>query len=125
MTDDEFTGFCALHPDHNFEASAEGEITVTAPTHSLNSSRNGIISHYLFAWSLKDRRGIACDSSGGFVLPDGSRRSPDASWTLKERVVSLPTQQRNRFWRLCPDFVIAPKSGTPSATNFRFTLKEE
>lgn len=112
MTDEEFEEFCAQHPDLDFETSAEGEIIIMAPVHSLNSSRNGIISHYLFAWSLKDRRGIACDSSGGFVLPDGSRRSPDASWTLKERVASLPTQQRTRFWRLCPDFVIELRSET-------------
>ncbi len=34
MTDEEFTAFCAEHPDLNFEMSAEGELIVIAPTHS-------------------------------------------------------------------------------------------
>ena len=32
MTDEEFTAFCAEHPDLNFEMSAEEELIVIAPT---------------------------------------------------------------------------------------------
>ena len=59
-----------------------------------------------------DRPGLGCDSSTGFVLPNGARRSPDASWTLKSRVQQLGAGKRKAFWHLCPDFVIEVKSAS-------------
>jgi len=110
MTDEQFTAFCAEHPDLNFEMSAEGELIVMAPTHSDTGARNSGIGAQLFDWANKDRRGVVCDSSTGFVLPNGARRSPDASWTLKSRVQQLGAGRRKAFWHLCPDFVIEVKS---------------
>ncbi len=110
MTDQEFTAFCAEHPDLNFEMSAEGELIVMAPTHSDTGARNSGIGAQLFHWAKRNRRGIVCDSSTGFVLPNGARRSPDASWTLKSRVQQLGAGKRRTFWHLCPDFVIEVKS---------------
>src|SRR5580693_2480126 len=80
MTDREFADFCAEHPDLFFEMTAEGEILVMPPTFSLTSIRNGEITRQLARWAAEDRRGVVGESSGGFVLPNGARRSPDASW---------------------------------------------
>jgi Uma2 family endonuclease len=112
MTDEEFSAFCAEHPDLNFEMSAEGELIVMPPTYSDTGASNSDIAVQLGTWARKDRRGIACDSSTGFVLPNGARRSPDASWTLKSRVKELGTGKREAFWPLCPDFVIEVKSAS-------------
>ena len=77
MTDAEFTAFCAEHPDLNFEMSAEVELIVTAPTHSDTGASNFEIAGELRNWAKKDRRGIGCDSSTGFVLPSvpGARQT--------------------------------------------------
>ena len=40
MTDEEFAGFCAEHPDLFFEMTAEGEIIVMPPTYSVTGARN-------------------------------------------------------------------------------------
>jgi Uma2 family endonuclease len=106
MSDKEFAAFCAEHSDLNFEMTAEGDLIVMAPRYSLTGARNATICGDLKAWSKSDGRGIACDSSTGFVLPNGARRSPDASWTLRSRVAQLEARSRKKFWRLCPDFVI-------------------
>jgi Uma2 family endonuclease len=111
MNDEEFSAFCAGHPDLNFEMSAEGELIVMAPTHSDTGASNSEIAGDLHNWAKTDRRGFVCDSSTGFVLPNGARRSPDASWTLKIRVQQLGAgNQRKAFWHLCPDFVIEVRS---------------
>ena len=110
MTDEEFTAFCAEHPELNFEMTAEGELIVMAPTHSDTGASNSNIAIQLGIWAKKDRRGIVCDSSTGFVLPNGARRSPDTSWTLKSRIAQLGPNQRKSFWHLCPDFVIEVRS---------------
>src|SRR5882724_3672674 len=110
MTDEEFNAFCAEHRDLNFEMTAEGELIVMAPTHSDTGACNFEIGGQLRNWTRKDGRGYGCDSSTGFVLPNGARRSPDASWTLKSRVRQLGQRRRKSFWHLCPDFVIEVKS---------------
>ena len=112
MSDEEFAGFCSEHPDLFFEMSADGELIVMAPTYSLTGASNARIVRRLDAWADIDGRGIACDSSTGFVLPNGARRSPDASWTLKRRIEQMDAAQREKFWRLCPDFVIELKSAS-------------
>jgi len=112
MSDEEFAEFCSEHPDLFFEMTAEGEIIVMPPTYSPTGMRNSRISRKLDAWAETDGRGFTCDSSTGFVLPNGARRSPDAAWTLQGRVNSLPPSSRERFWHLCPDFVIELKSSS-------------
>jgi Uma2 family endonuclease len=39
-------------------------------------------------------------------LPDGSKRSPDASWILRERWAALNKEQQDGFAPVAPDFVI-------------------
>lgn len=124
MSDDEFIAFCEEHSDLNFEMTAEGELIVMAPTYSFTAARNFDIGGQLFNWTKKDGRGIACDSSGGFVLPNGARRSPDASWTLKSRVEQLEARSRKKFWRLCPDFVIELKSESDRPRAVRSKMRE-
>ena len=122
MTDEEFTAFCSEHPDLNFEMTAEGELIAMAPTHSDTGASNFEIAGELRAWARRDRRGIGCDSSTGFVLPNGARRSPDASWTLKSRVQQLGTGKRKSFWHLCPDFVIEVRSSSACLHKSEYSL---
>jgi Uma2 family endonuclease len=46
------------------------------------------------------------DSSAGFLLPDGSVRSPDASVVRLERWQTLSEAERDGFPPLCPDLVV-------------------
>ena len=112
MTDEEFVAFCAEHPDLNIEMTADAELIVMPPTYSDTGASNSEVAVQLGTWAKKDRRGVLCDSSSGFVLPNGARRSPDVSWTLKSRVQQLGARKHKAFWHLCPDFVIEVKSAT-------------
>jgi Uma2 family endonuclease len=123
MTDEEFEAFCAEHPDLNFEMTAEGELIVMAPTNSDTGASTSEISVQLGAWARKDRRGFVCDSSSGFVLPNGARRSPDASWTLKSRVEKL-SKKRDTFWHLCPDLVIEVRSHSERLKKLQNKMRE-
>src|SRR5262245_3018164 len=108
MSDEEFAAFCAEHPDLFFEMTAEGDLIVMPPTYSLTGGSCNEIGGQLRQWTRKDGRGVACGSSAGFVLPNGARRSPDASWTLKSRIEGLSTSKG--YWHLCPDFVVELRS---------------
>jgi Uma2 family endonuclease len=125
MTDEEFAAFCAEHPDLFFEMTAECQIIVMPPAYSFTGARNSRINRQLDAWAELDGRGIACDSSTGFVLSNGvARRSPDGSWTLKSRVTGLAPANRNRYWHLCPDFVIELRSSSDRLRSLKEKMEE-
>jgi Uma2 family endonuclease len=124
MTDEEFTAFCAIHPDLNFEMSAEGELIVMPPTHFDGGVSNSDVDRQLGDWAKRDRRGYVCDSSTGFVLPNGARRAPDVSWTLKSRVQQLGARKRKAFLHLCPDFVIEIRSDSDRLKPLRTKMLE-
>jgi Uma2 family endonuclease len=119
MTDEEFLELCAQHPDLFFEMTADGQLIVTAPTQILTGARNQTIGGELYVWAKKDGRGIAFDSSTGFVLPNGARRSPDASWVPVSRV-----SDAELFGHFCPDFVIELKSKTDSLKALKEKMQE-
>ncbi len=124
MSDDEFAEFCSEHPDLSFEMSAEGEITVMAPTFFFTGVQNQYIGGCLLVWARLDGRGLAADSSTLFVLPNGARRSPDASWTLKSRIQQMDATTRQKFLHLCPDFVIELKSASDRQQTIHRKMKE-
>ncbi len=85
-----------------------------APTGGETSYRNADLNADLVFWNRRTRLGIVFDSSGGFKLPNGSHRSPDASWILKARWEALTPEQRAKFAPICPDFVVELMSPSDS-----------
>jgi Uma2 family endonuclease len=50
--------------------------------------------------------GRTFDSSTGFILPDGSMRSPDIAWIINEKWDSLSAKEKQRFLPFAPDFLV-------------------
>ena len=110
MSDDEFAEFCSEHPDMFIEMTAEGDLIVSPPAYTLHGVRNSAIGSQLLSWADRDERGVVLDSSGGFVLPNGARRSADASWVARSQIARLDSETLNKYWHLCPDFIIELRS---------------
>ena len=106
LNDEQFFQLCRKNSDLRFERNAQGDITIMAPAGSETSARNSDLNADLVFWNRRTKLGIVFDSSGGFKLPNGCDRSPDASWIAKERWELLTPQQRAKFAPICPDFVI-------------------
>ncbi len=64
------------------------------------------------------------EATGGFVLPNGARRSPDAAWTFKHRILALDPASLNGYWHLCPDSVIELRSQTDRLPVLRAKMRE-
>jgi Uma2 family endonuclease len=124
MTDKEFGKLCADHPDLSFEMTAEGELIVMAPTALLSSIRNSHICGQLDLWAKTDGRGFAFESTAGFVLPNGARRSPDASWAPKTRLETLDPNDEDSFSHFCPDFVIELRSASDRLPKLKAKMHE-
>ncbi|BAY49680.1 hypothetical protein SAMD00079811_73090 [Scytonema sp. HK-05] len=106
LTDEQFFQLCQANRDLRFERTPTGELIIMPPVGGETSNRNGRLNQQLFNWAEADGTGIAFDSSGGFKLPNGADRSPDASWVTLERWNALTQEQQTRFLPLCPDFVV-------------------
>ena len=112
MDDEQFFELCQLNRDWRIERSAEGDLEIMPPTGWATSDRNSEINMQLRLWAKRDGTGFASESSGGFVLPNGATRSPDAAWVQRERVTGLAAEQKQRFLPLCPDFVVELRSSS-------------
>jgi Uma2 family endonuclease len=94
------------------------------PNFSITGARNSEVTMQLTLWAKKDARRIASDSSTGFLLPNGARRSPDASWTPKDEIRKLPDSSREGYWHLCPAFVIELRSNSDRLPMLREKMEE-
>lgn len=68
--------------------------------------------------------GVVFDSSGGFKLPNGADRSPDASWIRRDRWDALTREEQKRFAPICPDFVIELRSETDNIKELQEKMQE-
>ena len=94
------------------------------PTGSSISDRNADLTYQLRVWSRQNKLGKSFDSSGGFKLPNGAERSPDASWVKMERWNALSEAEKERFVPLCPDFVVELMSPSDSLEKTRAKMRE-
>jgi Uma2 family endonuclease len=124
LTDEQFYQLCQDNETLRFERTATGELIIMPPAGGETSNRNGRLNQQLFNWTDTDATGIAFDSSGGFKLPNGADRSPDASWVKLERWNALTPEQQTKFAPLCPDFVVELLSPSDSLTETQKKMKE-
>lgn len=124
LTDEQFFQLCQNNRDLRFERTATGELIIMPPTGSETSDRNAELTYQLRAWSRQNQLGKSFDSSGGFKLPNGAERSPDASWVKMERWNALTQAEKEKFAPLCPDFVIELMSPSDSLEKTRAKMRE-
>ena len=124
LTDDGFYELCRLNRDLRIERTAGGELSIMAPAGGRSSDRNAEVAFQLRRWAKRDGTGRTFDSSGGFRLPNGAVRSPDASWIDNARLATLTDEQRERFLPLCPDFVVELRSPSDGLSALHDKMRE-
>jgi Uma2 family endonuclease len=124
MDDAAFFDWCQTNEHWRIERTAKGEIEIMSPAGWETGGRNAEITYQLLAWARQDQRGIASDSSTGYILPNRSERSPDASWTSKARLRSVSEAARRQFLPLCPDFVIELRSPSDRLSGLMLKMEE-
>lgn len=124
LTDEQFFQLCKINEKLRFERTVRGELIIMPPTGGETSNRNGRLNQQLFNWADVNGTGIVFDSSGGFKLPNGADRSPDAAWVKQERWDILTPEQKEKFIPLCPDFVIELVSPSDSLKVIQEKMQE-
>ncbi|MDC0832397.1 hypothetical protein AY599_05665 [Leptolyngbya valderiana BDU 20041] len=124
LTDEQFWNLCQNNPELQFERTATGELIIMPPTGGATSDRNSEINFQLRAWNRTTRLGKVFDSAGGFKLPNGADRSPDASWLKIDRWNALTPEEREKFLPLCPDFVVELRSPSDRLSQVQTKMRE-
>jgi Uma2 family endonuclease len=110
LSDEQFLRLCQENPDLRIEMNARGELVIMPPTGMMTGVRNNRLGFHLEGWTRQNEFGLAFDSSTMFTLPNGAKRSPDASWIRRERWESLTKEQQEGIGPFCPDFVVELRS---------------
>ena len=124
LTDAQFYKLCSDNPELRLELTAERELIIMSPTGSETGRRNSKINQRLANWSEQNGRGVCFDSSTGFTLPNGAKRSPDAAWVRREAWDFLSRDQQAEFAPLAPDFVIELRSPGDSLADLQAKMAE-
>ena len=107
LTPSQFAQVCAANPEAVLELDADGSLIEMTPTGGASGARNQTLGASLWLAIEQGRLPLKLfDSSTGFLLPDGSVRSPDASVVRLDRWQALSEAEREGFPPLCPDLVV-------------------
>ncbi|MCG6134062.1 MAG: Uma2 family endonuclease [Nostoc sp. LLA-1] len=124
MTDEQFYEFCQLNRDFRIERSFTGELMITSLTDTETNQCNFEIIGQLGIWTKQDGTGIGFGSNGGFTLPNGAVRSPDAAWIKHTRWEAISPELRKKFAPICPEFVIELRSESDNLRILKDKMQE-
>ena len=124
MTDDQFFDFCQLNRHFRIERNQIGDLFIMSPTGSETEERNFNLNGQLWIWTKQDGTGVGFGSSGGFTLPNGAVRSPDAAWIKRTKWEIIPAEKRKKFAPICPEFVVELRSENDSLSTLKEKMQE-
>lgn len=123
LSEAEFLEFCAKVPDATLEYTPDGTLLIMPPTDPESAARVFEVGRQLGNWAIDQHHGIVIGPDGGFRLPGGSRRSPDAAWFNEVRWEKAKTPG-TRFPNFAPDFVIEVRSPDDRLPALREKMEE-
>jgi Uma2 family endonuclease len=124
LSDPQFEDLVLANRDYKLELTATGELIIMSLAGGETGNRNFELYIDLGNWNRRTQAGKAFDSSTGFQLPNGTKRSPDLSWITLDKWRSLTPNQRRKFLPLCPDFVVELASESDELAALRQKMQE-
>ncbi len=125
MSDAELERFSRKNRPLRIELEPSGEVLIMTPAKYGTMLMNQRICTFLGVWAMEDGRGDSGGPDGGFRLPNGAVRMPDACWISHERAAILPVEELyGRFPPFAPEFVVELRSETDRLADIRAKMRE-
>ncbi|MFN7203470.1 MAG: Uma2 family endonuclease [Aphanizomenon sp.] len=124
LSDDQFYQLCQINEDWKLEQTAKGELIIMPPVGAISGNRESEFNADVVIWNRQTKLGKVFSSSTVFTLPNGGKRSPDVAWIVNERWESLNIQEKEKFAKICPDFIIELRSRTDSLSQLQEKMQE-
>ena len=94
------------------------------PSGAESGIRDLSVAAQLYNWTQTNRKGKAAGPSGGYILPNGANRAPDAAWLSPEQLASITPEQMKKFPPVCPFFVVEVLSPSDSLKQTKNKMDE-
>jgi len=120
----QFEALAEAYPELRMELTREGELIIMPPTFPKTGICNAKLVTRLGVWCENTNLGECFDSSTVFTLPNGAKRSPDASWIANSRWNVLTDKEQEEFTLICPDFVAELRSKTDRLSGVQKKMRE-
>ena len=120
LTDELLLAIAGVNDCWRLERNAEGALEINALAGLLSDDASFEIGIQLRQWATE---GHVSGSSGGYVLPSGAARAPDAAWTSADRWQGLPTRGDN-MGRSVPDLIVEVRSAGQLVSKQREKMEE-
>lgn len=124
LGDEELFRLCAANRNLRIERDASGNLIIMSPSGSKTSRRNSHVIWALVTWNRETGSGEVFDASGGFLLPNGAMRAPDAAWIPTERWEQFSPEEQEKFLPTCPDFVVELRSPSDRLADLQAKMQE-
>jgi Uma2 family endonuclease len=124
LSDEQFYQLCQTNENWRLEQTAKGELLIMPPVGAISGNRESEFNADVVIWNRQTQLGKVFSSSTIFTLPNGGKRSPDVAWIANERWEALTLEEREKFSRICPDFVIELRSRTDSLSQLQEKMQE-
>ena len=125
LSDEAFWRLCRANPDLNLERSSRGDLVILMSPSGLDSDDwHAAVIQRLRNWHDRSQVGKTFGSEAGFILPNSAIRSPDSSWISQDRWDQVSPQERRRFGKFCPDFVVEVRSWSDRKGTLRAKMQE-
>ncbi|NEO54850.1 MAG: Uma2 family endonuclease [Okeania sp. SIO3B5] len=124
LTDEQFFQLCQINKEIRFERNAKGDLIIVPLMGGETGMINAEICGNLGMWNRQTKLGVGFNSSVGYQLPNGAKRSPSCSWIPIEKWNNLTPEQREKFLPFCPDFLVELMSPWDSLSDSREKMKE-
>lgn len=118
MSDEALMRFSREHKLYPMEREANGDLLIMSPTGYEGSGLNAEVVFELELWNRQTgNTGGVTESNGGYTLPDGSVRAPDAAWTANALLDRLTPAERRGYAPICPQFIVELRSASDRLTD--------
>ena len=125
LTDEQFFQFCLANKGRlRIERDENGQILIMPPTGLETGNYNSELNYEFVKWNKSQRLGKVFDSNAGFTLPDTSVKLPDVSWLSNEKWNRISEEERKRFAKTVPDFVLELRSASDELWELKKKLEK-
>lgn len=124
LNKEEFDQLCAAHPELLIEQEPDGKVALMAPLHLNSGYYEMEVGSELRNYARLHQLGQGFSSSTGFRLPDGSLRSPDASFVSHAQLSKLLPAERKQYATIVPEFIVEIRSDSDHLPTLKRKMQE-
>jgi len=123
MSEAQFLDFCAENPELQIEQDQYQNVIIMPPVYGESGYFENKASSRVERYE-ESHGGLSFSPNTGFKLPNGATRVPDASWVSTERWAALTPEDKKKFLRVAPDFIVEVRSETDRLKTVKAKMRE-